>query len=289
MACFSPIPAYQTSDGSVFFWEHGDVVKRLELPCGKCVGCRLERSRQWSVRIMHEASLYEQNCFITLTYDTEHIPTSGSLNYRDFQLFMKRMRKHFAPANIRFFMCGEYGSTRKRPHFHACLFNVSFTDLVPVGKSTGSNYIYQSALLDRLWSLGFASVGELTHQSAAYVARYVFKKQGSADMVDTDTGEIFVPEFCHMSLKPGIGYEWFKKFQSDVFPHDHVIVNSKPSRPPKYYDRKFAELDPIAFEAIQHEREIRGIKNRPDNTDARLKVRETVALARLNQLKRNLK
>jgi len=71
VACFKPLTAFRQANGSVVFAERGDVVATLALPCGRCIGCRLERARQWSVRVMHEASLYEENCFVTLTYSEE--------------------------------------------------------------------------------------------------------------------------------------------------------------------------------------------------------------------------
>lgn len=101
MACFYPLAAWQTDDGDIVFKERGAIKRALTLPCGQCVGCRLERSRQWAVRCMHEASLYDQNAFVTLTYDQDHLPESGSLRYRDFQLFCKRARDKLGP--FRFF------------------------------------------------------------------------------------------------------------------------------------------------------------------------------------------
>ena len=130
MACFKPLKAYQCFDKSIVFTEarKHDIVRSLELPCGQCVGCRLERSRQWAIRCMHEASLYKDNCYITLTYDEEHLPEDYSLHYDDFQRFMKRVRKRYTGKKIRFYMAGEYGENFGRPHFHACIFNLDFED-----------------------------------------------------------------------------------------------------------------------------------------------------------------
>ena len=125
MPCYHPWLAYQCLDGSVVSVERkgkGAVVRTLTLPCGQCVGCRLERSRQWAIRCMHEAQLHERNSFVTLTYKGD-VPDEG-LRYRDFQLFMKRLRKYASGQQIRFYMCGEYGDEKGRPHFHACLFGV---------------------------------------------------------------------------------------------------------------------------------------------------------------------
>lgn len=91
MACFHPLTAYQSDSGEIYFHDVGH--KELKLPCGQCIGCRLERSRQWAMRIIHEASMYDNNCFITLTYSPENLPPDGGLRKKHFQLFMKRLRK----------------------------------------------------------------------------------------------------------------------------------------------------------------------------------------------------
>ena len=127
MPCFHPLDAWQCSNGDVVFTDNlarNDVIRRLALPCGRCVGCRLERSRQWAVRCMHEASMHMFNSFVTLTYDDDHLPEYNSLNYKHFQDFMKRLRK--SHNGVRFYMCGEYGEDFSRPHYHALLFNCFF-------------------------------------------------------------------------------------------------------------------------------------------------------------------
>lgn len=270
-------------------------MRSLQLACGQCVGCRLERSRQWAVRCMHEAQLSKANCFATLTYRPECVPPGGSLRYRDFQLFMKRLRKA-AGKRVRFYMCGEYGEQFARPHFHACLFGYDFPDKLYWGKSPGGAALYRSALLERLWPHGFSSVGAVTFESAAYVARYVMKKitgQMAEDhyrVVDEETGEVFarVPEFNRMSLRPGIGADWLDRFRSDVFPHGAVVVNGRECRPPRYYDKKFREFDALAAEDMDFGRHLEARAAFEDNTDARLKVKEQVARARLERLKRSI-
>ena len=298
MPCYHPIAAYQTVDGQVVFSErrYFDISRTLSLPCGQCVGCRLERSRQWAMRCLHEAKLHENNCFITLTYSDEHLPNDRSLHYRDFQLFMKKLRKKFG-SKIRFYMCGEYGEKFDRPHFHACIFGFDFPDR-KYWKQTGSgSKLYRSAELEKLWKYGFSSIGDVNFESAAYVARYIMKKvtgQGKHDQhykfSDLETGEILEkkPEFNKMSLKPGIGYEWFKKFKSDVYPHDYVIINGRKVRPPKYYDLKYSKESPYEWEEVQQKRIVLGKANFEDNTDERLLVKETITKARIQMLKREL-
>lgn len=308
MPCYKPIQAFQCVDGSIVFSElrRFDVSRSLQLPCGQCVGCRLERSRQWAVRCMHEASLYDRNCFITLTYSPEHLPADGSLRYADFQLFMKRLRKRFKghrevpgsaePRPIRFYMCGEYGETFGRPHYHACLFNFDFEDKVHLMRTKSGSRVFRSKALEELWPFGFSSIGAVNFESAAYVARYVMKKiTGDAakshyERVDPDTGEIsqLIPEFNKMSLKPGIGGAWFDKYSSDVYPRDYVVVNGRKVKPPRYYDKLFADDYPVEFEGIQYSRYLDALSRVSDNTSERLAVKEKVAIASVSRLSRSL-
>lgn len=305
MACYRPLTAYKTVDGEVVFHESArhDISRTLTLPCGGCVGCRIDRSRQWAVRCVHEAKMWKRNCFITLTYSDDHLPVDKSLNYVDFQRFMKRFRKRFkgfqADAEnrfpIRFYMAGEYGENFGRPHYHACVFNFDFEDK-KVWKRTGSgSLIYRSKDLESLWPFGWSSIGEVTFQSAAYVARYIMKKITGRDadthyeFIDSN-GEIFnrTPEFNRMSLKPGVGGAWFERYSGDVYPHDFVVLDGKKIKPPRYYDKKFKEEYPVEFDLIQFEREKRARDNFVDNTPERLAVREQVVLARTALLKREL-
>lgn len=298
MPCYHPLLAYKTANGEVVFQERSrfDVVQTLTLPCGQCIGCRLERSRQWAVRCLHEASLHEQNCFITLTYDDSHLPPGGSLTYKHFQDFMKRLRKHFAPAKVRFYMGGEYGEQTVRPHYHAIVFGIDMPDRVYHKKTPSGEKIYTSATLEQLWPYGYSSVGDVTFESAAYVARYIMKKitgfnsKKHYEVIDQDTGEILYrrPEFNKMSLKPGIGANWLKKFRTDVYPWDHVVIRGKECKPPKYYDTLYSRTNPDEWEQLQHSRTIDALANYQDNTPERLAVKQQVAQARLSQLKRGL-
>ena len=150
-------------DGSITFIERQrfDTVRSLQLPCGRCIGCRLERSRQWAMRCVHEASLSPYNSFITLTYDDAHLPYRSDLDYPAFQRFLKRLRKT-ASSPVRFYMCGEYGPLTQRPHYHACLFNFDFADKTYWRTSDAGSRCYRSELLDRLWGLGHAECGAVT-------------------------------------------------------------------------------------------------------------------------------
>lgn len=300
MACYHPLQAYRLGDGSVTFRDNG-AGDPLTLPCGQCYGCRLERSRQWAIRCMHEASLHEENCFITLTYDNDHCPSDRSLNYVDFQLFMKRFRKKFKDSTIRFYMAGEYGEKFERPHFHACIFGFNFPDRTIWKRTSSGSIIYRSKALEDLWTFGYSSVGDVTFESAAYVARYVMKKVNVSsatplhmrdhyETTDFETGEIKerTPEFNKMSLRPGIGAGWIDKYKSDVFPHDYIVLKGKEVKVPRYYDKRFEKTNPFDFEAVQLVRYLEAKDRAQDNTDERLQVKETVVKAKTRLLTRHI-
>ena len=298
MSCVNPLKAFQCFDKSIVFDEvrKHDIVRSLNLPCGQCIGCRLERSRQWAMRCMHEAQLHQNNCFITLTYDNEHLPSDGSLHYRDFQLFIKRLRKFIGSAKIRYYMAGEYGENFGRPHFHACIFGYDFNDKKLWKRSSSGSNLYRSENLELLWPFGYSSIGDVNFESAAYVARYIMKKQTGKESekyyqyCDLKTGEIIniTPEFNKMSLKPGIGAEWYKKYKSDVYPHDYVVVRGKKMKPPKAYDKLYKKSNPYEYDELLYNRE-KNAKLNPDNQDPkRLDAKRQILQSRLSLLKRTL-
>lgn len=293
--CYHPLEAWQRPDGSIVFWEaKSNDGRRLDLPCGRCIGCRLERSRQWATRCVHESRSHAANCFVTLTYSPEHLPANGSLHYPDFQRFMKRLRKHFGKG-VRFYMCGEYGEELDRPHYHACLFGIDFSGDRKLWSNNNGHKLYRSPTLEFLWPFGFSTIAELTFDTAAYTARYVMKKVTGAmaddhyRKVDPDTGEIhqLVPEFNKMSLKPGIGALFLDKYMSDIYPNDYVVVSGKKSKPPRFYDKKFEKVDPDAFDQIKADRELAAAHAAFDNTWQRLQAKEAVTNARLTLKKRD--
>lgn len=313
MACYHPLTAYLSKHQTnyktgksyrrVSFKETDEHDRQVSLPCGQCIGCRLERSRQWAMRCMHEAQLHQNNCFITLTYDNENLPKTGSLDKSDFQKFLKRFRKSIAPAKLRYYMAGEYGSTFGRPHFHACIFGYDFHDKKLFKRTSSGSLIYTSENLKTLWPHGYSSIGDVTFESAAYVARYIMQKYNGQmeenkhitqdehyTYCDLETGELIklLPEYNNMSLKPGIGAEWYKKYRSDVYPHDYVVVNGKKVKPPKYYDKQYKNEYPYEYEELLHNRETSAKLNHEDNTYARLSVKEKVTKAKLQLLKRTL-
>lgn len=282
MPCRKPMLAWQTASGDIVFVERlgKDVVRELQLPCKQCIGCRLERSRQWAMRCLHEASLHERKCFVTLTYDK--VPINGDLYYTDFQKFIRRLRKKTG-EDIRYYMCGEYGEETQRPHFHAILFGIDFDDKILYKNLSSGFALYTSKFLERMWGYGFCPIGDVTFESAGYVARYCVQKiTGDKGRIAERYGRfdelsgapfLLTPEFNKMSLKPGIGAPFLEKWRTDIYPHDYVIVRGQKMNPPKYYDRLYADAFPDDWDQLQFEREKKGRANYEDNTDDRLAVK----------------
>lgn len=262
MTCCYPLTAYRAPGGKKIVFKRPQNYSDLplNLPCGQCIGCRIDYSRNWSIRCVHEASLHDDNCFITLTYDPDNLPKDGSLDLRHFQLFMMRLRFKFG-SGIRFFHCGEYGENLSSPHYHALLFNHDFPDKKH-WKNTENGPLYVSSTLDKLWGKGLSAIGSVTFKSSAYVARYVTKKisgrraaEGSEQRKHFDAHyQGKSPEYATMSRRPGIGKAWFDKFHSDVYPSDFVVMNGKKVRPPRYYDNLYKSVDLSSFEDIKSSR-----------------------------------
>lgn len=278
MPCYSPLKGYRSRDTNpsgkrsiVFNKLAGFVDLPVQVPCGQCIGCRLERSRQWAIRCVHESQLHEKNCFITLTFrpacpldGTRRDPTH-TLYKKYFQDFMKRLRFHYAGragAGIRYFHCGEYGELLQRPHHHACLFNFDFPDKYQWKKS-GSHTLYRSGTLEKLWPFGYSSIGACNFETAAYVARYVTKKINGEKSAAHYSGRL--PEYVTMSRRPGIANQWLKQFSSDVYPSDSIVIRENlKCKPPKYYDKIFDLLNPGQLSNIKAQRVIK-IKDKKKN------------------------
>lgn len=293
MSCYHPIAGYLTASGVVFSEKsrHGDFIRSIELPCGMCIGCRMRRVQDWTLRIMHESQMWDANCFVTLTYSRGNLPPNSSLDHRDFQLFMKRAVRKYGPT--RFYMCGEYGPLNQRPHYHACLFNLDFRDRKPRGKSESGEVFFESPTLDALWGLGRTSVQDLTSQTAGYCARYVMKKllgkdaKRAYDTVDAD-GVVTTrkAEYSAMSLKPGIGAKFFQRFKGDIYRGDFIVSEGREYSPPRYYDKLMRRDKSLDLDRVVYERELRAKDSHADQTDDRRRVREIVHEARMRHFAR---
>ncbi len=270
----------------------------VSLPCSQCIGCRILKSQTWAMRCVHEAQMHDRNSFVTLTYSPEHLPPDGGLDHSHFQLFVKRLRKRI--GSIKYFMCGEYGEDNLRPHFHMCVFGFDFSGDRSFHTERRGNRLYTSKLLSEVWGKGFCSVGDLTFDSAAYVARYTMKKLNSGitieskrafedkyHRVDVDTGEwlLVEPEYCQMSRRPGLGSTWFTKYHGDVYPSDEVRLEGRRMRPPRYYDDKLDEEELASYKAS---RLLSLDKHSADLTPDRLAVRKEVLEAKLASCVRDI-
>mgnify|MGYP000412242434 CR=1 FL=1 len=234
------------------------------------------------MRCMHEASLHDDNVFLTLTYDNEHLPPLASLRKRDFQLFMKRLRKKISPKKLRFFHSGEYGEETMRPHYHALLFGYDFPDKYQ-WSTRGDNPVYRSPLLESLWTLGNSELGSVTFQSASYVAQYCIKKLTGPEAnerykrLHPETGEL-VPveaEYATMSRRPGIGTGFYEKYGEEIHRHDSVVINGLEVKPPKFYDQLAEQIRP---QVLIKNKSMRKLNiNDEENSPHRLTIRERVA------------
>jgi hypothetical protein len=302
MACTRPKLAYKeglTENGKqklTFKWKPGFTKKQEQkLPCGKCLSCKLDYAKEWALRLTHEASLHEKNCFLTLTYNDENLPEDKSVHRYEVQNFLKRLRKLIAPIKIKTFYCGEYGDKNLRPHYHICIINYDFPDKQFLRTSQSGHILWSSALLDKLWKKGFANIGDVTFESAGYVARYCLKKHKDKDYTfvdgyDETTGEItkmhdLEPEFIGMSQ--GIGKTWYKCFASDT-DKDYLETGGFKNKIPRYYDKLREKVDPEGLAEIKRQREEKAKANEKETTKKRLHAKHLVKQAQEKMLKRGL-
>lgn len=306
MACYHPLEAFRSLELNAngkrtitFKKNEGHPFLPLKIACGQCIGCRLDRSRQWAIRCMHESSLYRHNAFVTLTYNDRNLPWDGSLKKKDFQNFMKALRRGYtrdSTSAIRYYHCGEYGDRTRRPHYHAIIFNIDFDDKEIWKKNTrtGETY-YTSEKLNRIWGKGYCVIGDVSFQSAAYVARYILKKinghkasEHYTKIIDHNTGECvdLQPEYTTMSRRPGIGRGWYEKYKGQLQPDDFVVWKGKKHKIPKYYDHLYELENSKEFEIVKERRIKHASKDsiRQNNTPDRLSTREYIQKKKLERL-----
>lgn len=320
MSCFHPLLAVSTGvtaagKKDIKFcsgpteWESYSPMHRLKLPCGRCVGCRLERSRQWANRCMLELQYHDSAYFVTLTYDDDHVPISHyvtddgevkdsfTLRSRDLQLFLKRLRKEHSDERLRFFACGEYGSITYRPHYHAIIFGLTLDDLRFYRRSAQNYDYFISDSLTKCWGLGYVVVGAVTWETCAYTARYIMKKAlgEAAAVYDTFSLE---PEFVRMSRKPGIAYQYYAD-HPDLYQYEYINLPTDKGqlkfRPPRYYDKLFDIDAPEEMSKIKAKRQHAALVdafNKSQQTELidvdRLAVEESALMARIKSLERKL-
>lgn len=238
MRCTSPRTVGFQSDGKTICWSPKESSKEyatFQLPCGKCIECRLSYAREWAIRCMHEAQMHENNSFITLTYAPEKLK-SPKLQYEDFQEFMKALRHKNTfdeSTRIGFFVTGEYGEITKRPHWHACVFNYRPTDLQYFRSNERGDKIYTSETLTNTWNHGHVEVGQITLESAGYCARYAAKKLVHGKDQDHDFHPI-----SKKSNKNAIGKRFVETYWRDIFNSGFIITSQGDKLPiPRYYEK----------------------------------------------------
>lgn len=256
MPCYHPVEAWQTKEGDRLQWSPsfypGIKQQRLEIPCGKCLGCVAMRAQTWAIRAVHEAKSHKHNLFLTLTYDDEHLPDGGQLRPRDLTLFFKRVRK--AGYNVRYMACGEYGEQTLRPHYHAAVFGWNIPrDSYSLGRGG-----YTSPTIRLHWttelrdtrpggSLGGHSVDRFTPERAHYIAKYSLK----ADKRNYDNDGVYrQPPYLTASRRPAIGKNWLLKYANDLV-YGYLVMNEgHKSAIPRYYKKLLKQSNPELLKQI---------------------------------------
>lgn len=254
----------------------------VPIPCGQCIGCRLDYSKQWATRCMLESKYHDENYFITLTYNEDSVRHSSyidddgvindilTLDKRDLQLFFKNLRiklvrkkqrevesginRDWTPE-IRYYACGEYGSQTARPHYHFIGFGLHLDDLQYSKEFSRNGFpVYTSKFLTETWGYGNVIVGSVTYESCAYVSRYIMKKQKGEGSIVYEKYNI-APEFTVMSRRPGIAFQDFQENHFDYYPRDSIVLpGGKTCTPPRYFDSLMSEIDEELMENIKLKR-----------------------------------
>lgn len=235
--CLSPIHAERQEFGRPKFTYHGE----LRLPCGKCIECIKKRASEWALRAKHEISLHNENCFLTLTYDDEHLPSNFIIK-SDFQNFLKKIRKK---EKLRYIVSYEYGSKRFRPHMHAIIFGYMPDDLSLIKHTDKGDPLFHSKHIEKMWGKGFHSIGSANEKTAYYIAAYALKGKKHT-LYHPETGEeVVVCDTMDCSKRPGIGLEYLKKNAAQ-------LVNSKEILP-RYYLKKLSEFSLDLLEQYENQ------------------------------------
>lgn len=249
------------------------IVQGQQIPCGHCIGCRVQRSSEWATRCLLEAQQYQYNECLTLTYDDVHLPTNtlinretgectfvGTLRHKDIQDFLKRVRKAYfsglkddkgnllikGHVGIRNFGCGEYGDKHQRPHYHVVLFNFPVFDKRPESRNKKQNMQYLSDTLTKLWGKGRVTLMPVNYETCAYIARYVLKKYYGPDAKEKYAELGIVPEYVFMSRRPGIAHAYFSQNGSSLLHGTkQLFVNTRNkllrTKIPRYCDKLFEQ------------------------------------------------
>lgn len=242
------------------------------VPCGQCLECRLNYAKNWAARCEVESYYHENNHFITLTYDDEHVPVINKItgeiyrglknpvdyyNYnkhyevlnlfkKDVQDFLKRLRDWAmrydlyddAKEGLRYFYCGEYGTDKHRPHYHLIVYGLKIPDLKYKYSKKGYMH-FVSEMLETIWGNGLVDIGGVDYKSCQYVARYIVKKQKGKTGKEWYHEQGLNKEFMNMSLKPAIGLKYYEEHREEIYNIDMIYLKEgRKQKPPKLYDIK---------------------------------------------------
>jgi len=226
MKCLKPIILFKNVNRQLY-------PDGLEVPCGKCEACRIQKRNEWCVRMIHELDSWTDAVFVTLTYSEDKIPSHESLVKSDLQKFFKRLRKKIEPNKIKYFACGEYGDQTNRPHYHAIIFGLSQKD---------------HDIINECWGLGIIHTGIAEPASMRYVAKYIQKKLSGelAKEVYEDTNRESV--FCLTSK--GMGKNFVLKNAKQITDNCGFTLFGTPMSFPRYY-LKILELENTDFRKIK--------------------------------------
>ena len=257
MPCSNLITAYRARKGGITFRPSESIFyQAIALPCSQCYWCRFVRSRQWALRCYLEAQMHKQSAFVTLTYNDANLPKDASLKKSDVQGFIKRLRRNLEYENpdlkIRFYLSGEYGDDKDRPHYHVLIFGYGFPDKCYWNKSPKGHNLYRSNFLEKCWKLGYSDIGDIQINSAAYVAGYIRKKINGDKAEQHYNGR--TPEFSLQSSSPGIGASWYHANKSWLWKEDAIICGRYTFFPPRYFEKLLEREDPEAYKAFRIEK-----------------------------------
>lgn len=277
----------------------------IQIPCGKCLGCRLQYAQDWQGRLLMELQCHDIAWFVTMMYDDEHVRTviyeddAGSqvrletLCKKDVQDFMKRLRYHFPKDKLRFYFTGEYGDQTFRPHIHGIIYGLHLDDVeqIPGVYSVNHEPKFLSTVFDAIWGHGSCELGTVTPESTSYVARYVMKKVKKGWKTEKEALGL-EPEFGLMSRKPAIGRPYFDqnphmfdyvschlptaKGSVNIFPTRYFrdLIDSPETKAQRYVSGKIKRETKLSMTDLNYLDQLKTEEKTKENQIAILKNRE---------------
>lgn len=211
------------------------IYKPFMTRCGKCLACRLQRSYQWSNRLLAESQKHKVTYFITLTFNDEnYYKVDKNYSIREWQLFIKRLRKKYKGLKLKYYATGELGSETLRFHYHAILFSSAevFQDMYP---KNGMSKYFISSTLQKIWGNGHCLIAYATQETMRYCANYVQDSKNSV---------------CH-SFSQGLGYDYMLEQQKNG---SYYVGGNYAQVTRTLKDRYDINLDTNLMELIQFEK-----------------------------------